>query len=89
MFDAEAVYLTKVRLWLEVLPELKRGAASFPPLPGISIGDSLQEPPLWADVVLANPPYRRQKASIRKQRGFYRNGFRGYCLVKWISTAIF
>ena len=34
----QAVYLTKVRLWLEVLPELKQ-CCFFSPLPGISIGD--------------------------------------------------
>jgi hypothetical protein len=75
--DAEAVYLTKVRLWLEVLPELKRGAASFPPLPGISIGDSLQEPPLWADVVLANPPYRRQEGIDPETKRFLSERFQG------------
>ena len=75
--DARAVYLTKARLWLEVVDEVKEGAHSFPDLPTIVVGNSLEEQHLLADIVLANPPYRRQEAVKPELKAFLAERFQG------------
>lgn len=59
--DAEAVYLTRVRLWLLAAAEVARRGGPFPPLAAIRSGDSLSERPEPADIILENPPYLRQE----------------------------
>lgn len=74
--DEVAIYLTKVRLWLQVLAEVREGSV-FPPLPRLTVGDSLQGPPLKADLVLANPPYRRQEGIDPATKNFLWDQFQG------------
>lgn len=75
--DADAIYITKARLWLQMLPEIKQNAAPFPPLANITVGDSLKEPLLRADLVLANPPYQRQECIRAQTKEFLVERFRG------------
>ncbi|MGI6129243.1 MAG: Eco57I restriction-modification methylase domain-containing protein [bacterium] len=75
--DAGAVDLTKARLWLEVVEEVQAGDRLFPALPNIVTGNSLQEPPLLADMVLANPPYQRQETMEPGLKSFLVNRFQG------------
>lgn len=60
--DPEAVYLTRVRLWLLVAEEVARRGGPFPPLTAVCTGDSLAEVTEPADIVLENPPYLRQES---------------------------
>lgn len=75
--DAGAVFLTKSRLWLEVADEVRNSGCPFPPLPNITVGNSLKEPPLPADIVLANPPYRRQEAMEPEEKAYLADRFQG------------
>lgn len=75
--DAGAVYLTKVRLWLEVVDEIRDGVSSFPPLPDITVGNSLEGTPLTADIVLINPPYRRQESLDQELKSSLAERFKG------------
>ena len=75
--DQGAIYLTKARLWLKAAEEIKHKDRSFPDLPGISVGNSLEGllPP--ADVVLANPPYCRQESLSKELKTFLSKRFQG------------
>lgn len=65
--DPEAVYLTRVRLWLLVAEEVAR-RRSFPPLAAVRTGDSLREEPEPADIILENPPYLRQESLSAEEK---------------------
>lgn len=66
--DPEAVYLTRVRLWLQVAGEVAKSGRLFPPLTDIVVGHSLLDEPEPADIILENPPYLRQESLSREEK---------------------